>query len=365
MGEANAGTVIGCDSTRRPAASTSACTGAQAAELEERNLTAKLEKQRAADERALDEAITGDRQPPAAKAPQIEEGLQRARERRQQIGERAVQSGRRLLEGVDDRTTLVLDALRMALISAAPARTTSSSTTPIAAANTPRSTTSRRWPITASWPRSARSATPTTTRWPRASSTPSRPSSSATASGAPAPSSTCPRRLPGLVQQRPPPPGPRRPAAGRLRSSRCRPQRDHHTHHENVGNHLTRSPRKPRRLTTSCRSLAPSWVSCRRRSVRDRPGSHWGCWRVRARRMAGRRIGSRGRGLRCEYLSGAPPPFASRPRRPAEVQEGCSASPPPASCPPGSPEPRAHGHRRAPRRCVRRSTRSRWRCRRS
>jgi hypothetical protein len=43
---------------------------------------------------------------------------------------------------------------------------------------------------TASWRRSDRSATPTTTRWPRASSTPSRPSSSATASGAPAASSS-------------------------------------------------------------------------------------------------------------------------------------------------------------------------------
>ena len=41
------------------------------------------------------------------------------------------------------RTTLVLDALRMALTSAGPAPTSPSCTTPIAAANTPRSTTPR------------------------------------------------------------------------------------------------------------------------------------------------------------------------------------------------------------------------------
>jgi hypothetical protein len=40
-----------------------------------------------------------------------------------------------------------------------------------AGSNTPRSTTPRRWPTTACSPRSARSATPSTTRWPRASST--------------------------------------------------------------------------------------------------------------------------------------------------------------------------------------------------
>ena len=73
------------------------------------------------------------------------------------------------------RTTLVLDALRMALHQRGAAPTSSSCTTPIAAANTPRSTTPRPSPTTASSPRSARSATPTTTRSPRASSTASRP----------------------------------------------------------------------------------------------------------------------------------------------------------------------------------------------
>ncbi len=74
------------------------------------------------------------------------------------------------------RTDLVLDALRMASTSAGPAPTSSSSTTPIAAVNTRRSTTHRNSPTTASSPRSGRSATPTTMRSPRASSTASRPS---------------------------------------------------------------------------------------------------------------------------------------------------------------------------------------------
>jgi putative transposase len=74
------------------------------------------------------------------------------------------------------RTTLVLDALRMALGHERRAPTSRSSITPTGAANTPRSTTPRRSPITACWPPLARSATPTTTRSPRASSTPSRPS---------------------------------------------------------------------------------------------------------------------------------------------------------------------------------------------
>jgi hypothetical protein len=74
----------------------------QAAELEVRNLAGKLEQQRAADERALDEAITGDRKPADAKAPAVEEKLERARERRQQIGELVVRSGRRLVEELDD-----------------------------------------------------------------------------------------------------------------------------------------------------------------------------------------------------------------------------------------------------------------------
>src|SRR4051794_5289176 len=69
------------------------------------------------------------------------------------------------------RTTLVLDALRMALASAAGAPTSRSCTTAIAARNTPASTTPRRSPTTACSPRSGRSATPTTTPWPKASST--------------------------------------------------------------------------------------------------------------------------------------------------------------------------------------------------
>jgi len=88
------------------------------------------------------------------------------------------------------RTDLVLDALRMALAQ----RQTGADVQLVhhsdrgSQGNTPRSITPRPSPITASWPRSARSGTPMTTRWPRASSTPSKPSSSPTASGAPAPS---------------------------------------------------------------------------------------------------------------------------------------------------------------------------------
>jgi putative transposase len=74
------------------------------------------------------------------------------------------------------RTTLVLDALRMALWKRQPGQTSRSSTTPIAAASTPRSITPRRSTTTACWPRSARSATPTTTRSPSRLSTRSRPS---------------------------------------------------------------------------------------------------------------------------------------------------------------------------------------------
>jgi putative transposase len=90
------------------------------------------------------------------------------------------------------RTTLVLDALRMALAQRGPgADVELVHHSDSEAASTPRSTTRRRSPTTASSRRSARSATPTT-RWPNRSSTRSRPSSSAIASGAPAPSSSSP-----------------------------------------------------------------------------------------------------------------------------------------------------------------------------
>ena len=74
------------------------------------------------------------------------------------------------------RTTLVLDALRMALWQRGPGADVQlvHHSRP-RRLNTPRSTTPKRWPITACCPRSARSATPSTTRWPRASSTASRP----------------------------------------------------------------------------------------------------------------------------------------------------------------------------------------------
>jgi putative transposase len=74
------------------------------------------------------------------------------------------------------RTTLVLDALRMRSGNAGPAPTSRSCTIRIAARNTPRSTTPRRWLATACWPRWGRSATRSTTRSPRVSSTASRPS---------------------------------------------------------------------------------------------------------------------------------------------------------------------------------------------
>ena len=74
------------------------------------------------------------------------------------------------------RTTLVLDALRMALGQRRPGAQSRSCITATAARNTRASTTPRRSPTTACSHRSGRSATPTTTRWPRASSTASRPS---------------------------------------------------------------------------------------------------------------------------------------------------------------------------------------------
>jgi putative transposase len=76
------------------------------------------------------------------------------------------------------RTTLVLDALRMALGLRSPGANfalighTDAGSQP----DTPRRTTHRSSTTTRSWRRSGRSATPTTTRWPRASSTASRPS---------------------------------------------------------------------------------------------------------------------------------------------------------------------------------------------
>ena len=71
---------------------------------------------------------------------------------------------------------LVLDALRMALTRRQAGADVelvhhSDAGSQYPATPSPRSSTT-----TACWPRSARSATPTTTRWPRASSTPSRPS---------------------------------------------------------------------------------------------------------------------------------------------------------------------------------------------
>jgi hypothetical protein len=87
------------------------------------------------------------------------------------------------------RTTLVLDALRMALSTrerVEEVRLTHhsdrGSQTPV---NICPATTRRRSLITTSWRRSGAPATPMTTAWPRASSTASRPSSSTTASGAP------------------------------------------------------------------------------------------------------------------------------------------------------------------------------------
>ena len=74
------------------------------------------------------------------------------------------------------RTDLVLDALRRRSRVARPAPTSTSSTTPMPARNTPASPFSRSSTTITSWARSARSATPTTTRSPRASSTRSRPS---------------------------------------------------------------------------------------------------------------------------------------------------------------------------------------------
>ena len=50
---------------------------------------------------------------------------------------------------------------------ATPARTSSSCTTPTPAANTPATRSPRSSTTTACWPRSGRSATPTTTRWPK------------------------------------------------------------------------------------------------------------------------------------------------------------------------------------------------------
>jgi hypothetical protein len=92
------------------------------------------------------------------------------------------------------RTTLVLDALRMALgqrgYGADVALVHHSDRG--SQGSTPASTTPRRSPTTACSPAWGPSATPTTTRWPRASSTASRPSSSQTASGAPDHSSSSP-----------------------------------------------------------------------------------------------------------------------------------------------------------------------------
>ena len=82
------------------------------------------------------------------------------------------------------RTTSVLDALRMALHQRGPGAEVCLVHHSDRAANTRAPTTPRRSSTTACSPRSARWATPTTTRSPRASSTPSRPSSSQTASGA-------------------------------------------------------------------------------------------------------------------------------------------------------------------------------------
>jgi putative transposase len=89
------------------------------------------------------------------------------------------------------RTDLVLDALRMALTRRDPGADVqlvqhSDAGSQYTSYDSRRG---RRGPD-GSWRRSARSATPTTTRWPKASSTASRPSSSATASGPAAPSSS-------------------------------------------------------------------------------------------------------------------------------------------------------------------------------
>jgi transposase InsO family protein len=78
------------------------------------------------------------------------------------------------------RTTLVLDALKMALHQRGPGADVElvhhSDHGSIADRNTPRSTTPRSWPITACARRSAGSATPTTTRFAESFVTASRPS---------------------------------------------------------------------------------------------------------------------------------------------------------------------------------------------
>ena len=84
-------------------------------------------------------------------------------------------AARRLAAGHELRTSLVLDALRMAVSAASPART--SSRAPLRrrrAVRLPRVPAgARRSP--ACWPRIGSAATPTTMPWPRASSTRSRP----------------------------------------------------------------------------------------------------------------------------------------------------------------------------------------------
>jgi putative transposase len=74
------------------------------------------------------------------------------------------------------RTTLVLDALRMALGTRGPGADVQLVHHSDRGSQYTSIDYTRRSPITACWPRSGRSATPTTTRSPRASSTASRPS---------------------------------------------------------------------------------------------------------------------------------------------------------------------------------------------
>ncbi len=90
------------------------------------------------------------------------------------------------------RTTLVLDALRMALGTRGHGADVDLVHHSDRGSNTRRSTSPRSSPTTASWPRSDRSATPTTTRWPNRSSTASRPSSPLIGCSAPARSSSSP-----------------------------------------------------------------------------------------------------------------------------------------------------------------------------
>ena len=88
------------------------------------------------------------------------------------------------------RTDLVLDALRMALTRRQSGADVELIHHSDAGSQYTSHAFSRSSTITACWARSARSVTPTTTPWPKASSTASRPNSSPTASGAPAPSSS-------------------------------------------------------------------------------------------------------------------------------------------------------------------------------